>query len=63
MERKGINSVEELLMFFKQTTTKIFYIGPFYSITAVCLNDYIPTFEMVTCCDPFKGALPFIKVL
>lgn len=57
-----INSIEQLLSFLKNTKRYLSYIGTIYGGIFMNIYDFMPTFEMITCKDPYFGAHLFIKV-
>jgi hypothetical protein len=59
---QDIKSIEELLNFLKKTEEKVFYLGPIYGTTVLSVHDFMPSFEIIACNDPYFGALPFVTV-
>jgi hypothetical protein len=57
-----IDSIPSLLEFFKTTKKPLFFIGPILRAAVIVINDFMPTFEILTCNDPFFTAHPFFKI-
>ena len=51
-----------MLSLIKNTKRAVFYIGHFFGRCMLNLNDYMPSFEIISYYDPFNGKHPFIKV-